>query len=145
MTAKICFKCGIMKPLNNYYRHIEMEDGRIGKCKACAKKDSSDHYRNNREHYAEYEHQRFQNPERKKAVIEYQRKRREKNPEKYRANTAVHNAIRDGRLSKEPCEICGHKTVEGHHRDYLKPLEVFWLCRKHYLLEHNRTSYGTLL
>lgn len=44
----------------------------------------------------------------------------------------VNNAIRSGRLVKQPCIICGSLLSEAHHADYSKPLEVEWLCRKHH-------------
>jgi hypothetical protein len=37
---KICFKCGIEKPLTEYYVHKGMEDGYLGKCKVCTKNDT---------------------------------------------------------------------------------------------------------
>ncbi|RUU22662.1 hypothetical protein EN883_18610 [Mesorhizobium sp. M7A.F.Ca.AU.002.06.1.1] len=55
---------------------------------------------------------------------------REENPVAYKAQTAVSNAVRDGRLFKQPCEFCGDDEVHAHHRDYTKPLEVVWLCPK---------------
>ena len=51
-------------------------------------------------------------------------------PEAYAARTAVGNAVRDGKLQKEPCLFCGTAKVHGHHRDYSKPLEVIWLCAR---------------
>ena len=44
--------------------------------------------------------------------------------------------IRRGKLKKELCEICG-ELGQMHHDDYLKPLEVRWLCRKHHLEFHS--------
>ena len=38
---KVCFKCSIEKPLTEYYKHKQMNDGHLGKCKDCTKKDSS--------------------------------------------------------------------------------------------------------
>jgi len=61
---------------------------------------------------------------------------RAENPEKYQARTAVGNAVRDGRLTREPCEICGDVRVHGHHDDYSKPLEVRWLCPVHHKAAH---------
>ena len=52
------------------------------------------------------------------------------------ARQAVSNAIRDKRLFKKPCEICGEIKVEAHHTDYSKHLEVTWLCKKHHTLLH---------
>lgn len=56
---------------------------------------------------------------------------RSKNPVGYKAHTAVGNAVRDGRLKKMPCVLCGSVlSVHGHHKDYTQPLDVTWLCAK---------------
>lgn len=43
MQTKKCFKCKKTKPLKDFYRHNEMADGHIGKCKKCTRKDCSIH------------------------------------------------------------------------------------------------------
>lgn len=47
--------------------------------------------------------------------------------------------IRQGILVRQPCEVCGTDVkIEAHHDDYMKPLDVRWLCRFHHQ-EHHRT------
>jgi hypothetical protein len=48
----------------------------------------------------------------------------------------VSNEISRGRMKRLPCEVCGNPKTEGHHDDYLKPLEVRWLCKAHHTDAH---------
>lgn len=64
------------------------------------------------------------------------RRHRERYPDRYRARTAVNNAVRDGRLTREPCEACGAEPAHAHHADYARPLDVRWLCRAHHAEVH---------
>lgn len=69
-----------------------------------------------------------------------------KNRLAFAAHWTVQEAIRRGRLIKQPCEKCGNAKVHAHHDDYLKPLEVRWLCslhhREHHTLEKGLTVGG---
>lgn len=38
---KICFKCSLLKPLEDFYKHKQMSDGHLNKCKVCTKNDTS--------------------------------------------------------------------------------------------------------
>lgn len=148
---KECFKCHIIKSLSEFYKHSRMEDGHLNKCKECARKDSNQHRMNNLEQIREYDRKRGMLPHRILARNKYQKTERgEKiinnikkkynlnNPIKYAAHVILNNAIRDNKIIKQPCEICGSTyRIHGHHKDYYKPLEVNWLCCKHHKERHN--------
>lgn len=38
--AKVCFKCGNLKDLEDFYKHSKMSDGHLGKCKDCTRLDT---------------------------------------------------------------------------------------------------------
>jgi hypothetical protein len=42
---KQCFKCNIIKPLYEFYKHSKMSDGHLNKCCECHKKDQIEHRR----------------------------------------------------------------------------------------------------
>jgi len=142
MKSKVCFKCKQEKPLSGFYKHPEMGDGHLNKCKECTKKDVSKNYYSNIEYYKKYEKERFNRPSRKKQQRKYQQERRKKHPKKYKAHYLTSNAIRDGRLIPQPCEVCGTtNNVQAHHDDYNKPLNVRWLCFSHHRQEHGQMQY----
>lgn len=141
---KECFKCHEVKPLSEFYKHKQMKDGRLNKCKDCSKKDVSSNYRNNIDHYKEYEKSRANLPHRVKAREDYAKtdegiKRgneaknnwTRRNPIKRMASTIVGNAVRGGKIHKPSnCESCNSEPsrLHGHHDDYAFPLVVRWLC-----------------
>lgn len=52
---KTCFKCNINKPLDDFYKHPQMPDGYVNKCKECNKKDVRENYSKKREYYRDYD------------------------------------------------------------------------------------------
>lgn len=135
---KRCFRCNLVLPIGEFYTHPMMADGRLNKCKECTKGEVRSNRRARIEHYRSYDRQRFKTPTRKTQLASRQRTYRVANPEKTAARAAVNRAVRSGRLTKKPCEVCGCVDVDGHHDDYSKPLEVRWLCRVHHLIEHGK-------
>lgn len=137
---KKCFKCKRVKLLEFFYKHPQMGDGHLNKCKTCTKRDVSTRYYEPEAHarIVEYEKKRFQDPERKKKVLAYQKNRRQRKPGKTRARRMVLNAIRSGKVVRLPCEVCGDTKSQAHHTDYRQPLNVKWLCFKHHREEHGQ-------
>lgn len=166
--TKQCFKCNQIKPLGMFYKHPQMLDGHVNKCKECNKRDVKQNRAAKLDYYQEFDRLRSQKPERKaRQAINYQRLRIEKPeqyaaygkkwlstnkekrakvlqdyrnryPEKYKAHCAVNNAIRDGKLLKMPCSVCGNEKSQAHHDDYTKPLDVVWLCSRHHGERHRK-------
>lgn len=128
MKTKTCFKCHLLQPITEFYRHRMMGDGFLGKCKTCAKKDVRANYALNRESYSAYDQERHKSPERRAQIAAASARTRSRNPEKAHAWRAVWAALKSGHLTKRPCEVCGEEESQAHHDDYSKPLDVRWLC-----------------
>jgi hypothetical protein len=140
MIKKQCFKCGRYKDVDSFYQHVRMADGHLGKCKSCTKKDVNDRYYNPefREKIKEYERKRYQTPHRKAKALQYQRQARLTFRGKNLARSAVARAIKTGKITRQPCEICGDIKSQAHHTDYRKYYEVKWLCFKHHREAHKQ-------
>lgn len=72
----------------------------------------------------------------KEKEIERQRHRRATEGVKVTARNAVAYALRLGRIKRLPCQVCGEVKSQAHHEDYLKPLEVVWLCGPCHVRHH---------
>lgn len=117
-------------------------------CKECWKSRVRKNRAARIEHYRDYDKRRTRRPDRIAARAEYERTnpepvRRakaawsERNRQKRQAQIAVSNAVRDGRLTKEPCVVCGsEEQIHGHHEDYSRPLDVIWLFPRHHSEYH---------
>lgn len=127
---KTCFKCNRLLPINEFYPHSQMGDGYLNKCKECNKKDVKENYAKRREQYSEYERMRNQDEQRKEMRLQYQRERRAKHPDKYRAWQAISYALRYKKIQRESCKFCGNPKSQAHHHDYSRPLDVVWVCFK---------------
>ena len=147
---KKCFKCGEQKPLSEFYKHSRMLDGHLNKCKSCANKAVFEHRPGKgREKILAYDRERAKKPKRieakklywktiagKAAIKKAHQNYIKNNQEKRIAHIITGNAIRDGKLKKLPCFVCGEKA-EAHHPDYSRPLDVIWLCKPHHVETHN--------
>lgn len=136
---KICKKCLQAKELSEYYKHKGMTDGHLSFCKACVKERTNNHRSVNIDRIRAYD--RFRRSPKnmteaqKLEKLQKNNEWKENNRIKQCAHQLVRYALKRGKLiKKEYCERCGvsgekkHSKLNAHHKDYLKPLEVIWLC-----------------
>lgn len=132
IETKRCFKCHRQLKLSEFYKHKEMADGHLNKCKSCTKRDVRSRYRNRWKTDPMFvEQQRLRGRDKYKRLYRGQINLPGSHPRR-KANTMVNNAVRDGRLVKPTtCTECGESgRIEGHHENYNKPLNVHWLCSR---------------
>lgn len=138
MNTKHCRTCKTTKPCSEFQLRAASPDGLAAKCRDCAK---------------EYDRKRAMLPHRVAARAAYQKtdsgksalararnKFIQNNPKKRAAHIAVGNALRDGKIKNEPCQVCGNVKAHAHHDDYNKPLEVRWLCTTHHAAWHKENK-----
>ena len=148
---RTCRTCNAEKPLMDFYVGTH---GTIDRdCKPCRCEKVRANRLARADQYKQYERSRATAPHRVAARKEYAntprgRERQRagaraylaRNPVKYAAKIACSNAIRDGRLVRQPCEVCADERAQAHHDDYSKPLDVRWLCVSHHAEWHRHNK-----
>lgn len=137
----------------DYYRHPNSADGFMAICKACHRANVKANRERNADYYRDFDRARASLPHRVAARAAYaktpeglaagnraKRAYLDRNPAKRAAHIATGNAIRDGKLTRQPCEVCGAKQAQAHHDDYGKPLDVRWLCTTHHAEWHKHNT-----
>ncbi len=129
---KVCSRCKLTKPTSDFYKRKDRPGGLGSHCKSC------DYNRTNTEEMGTWRRNwnKTHRDSLNKALKEYLAR----NPEKKKAWSKWSKALKNGKIVKKPCVVCGSKSAQGHHKDYSKPLEIVWLCRKH----HKDIHYGRI-
>jgi hypothetical protein len=122
-TTKLCTDCGLVKPQSEFYESIAV-------CKPCWRARVRQR-RLTDPKVQEYDRERAKLPRRREMAKAISKRWRKKYPDGYRAHCVANNAIRDGKLQRQPCQVCGtFENVHKHHRNYTRPLDVTFLCAK---------------
>lgn len=141
---KTCFKCKRELERTEFYKHPQMGDGLLGKCKDCTRDDVTEHRIKNVGRIRQYDRERSALPKRRALVAVVSAAWKAIHPERRRAQNALNNAVRDGRITKpDTCQRCGIRSgrIEGHHPDYSRPFDVEWLCKPcHYIADEERRA-----
>lgn len=139
-----CKKCKHREYMKKWYRDKTPEERKrwvgLRDPETVKKNDRIRYYRDHDKRRELSDQYQKEHPE---VVAESRRRWIERNPEKRKAQIAANNAVRDGKLLRQPCELietgeCKGR-VEKHHEDYCKPLDIRWLCRKHHGIVHRKS------
>jgi hypothetical protein len=90
---KKCFKCNIEKPLNDFYKHPQMPDGHVNKCKICNKNDIHENYKIKSKDLFFIEKERLRSKE-KYHRLNYKQKQKVWNLEKPWTNLSIYKSLR---------------------------------------------------
>lgn len=127
MGLKRCFKCLRDLPIECFYRHKQMADGRLSKCGDCTRADVKLHRAQNVERVRAYDRARSKRPESIAVRTATTAAWRKQYPERARAQTTAARAGLDAPALCEGCNL--DRKLEKHHPDYSKPVVVVWLCK----------------
>lgn len=157
MITKKCSKCKVEKSSQEFGRCSATKSGLLSRCKLCREdyrrawsKSSggkekirlrSVRYwrnRNDSQKQKHLENGRKYSKTNNGRISSLKRVQKWKaaNPRRAAAHWRVKNAIRDGKINRQPCEICRNEKSHAHHDDYSKPLDVMWLCPQHHKDRH---------
>ena len=126
--TKVCFKCGVDKPLSMFYKHPKMGDGHLGKCKECAKNDVRLKYDEN-----------VENP----LYVEKERARGRDKWKRLHHNWNIKNKHSEG---KDTSRFLKNKGIdmegkEAHHWNYNLQNDVFIMPKRAHRLIHKYLLY----
>ncbi len=143
MKTKSCRKCLVTKPVSEFYVHRGThgpKDGLQAYCKQCCVKSAMERAKTpaGKRYYREWKSRWFTTEKGKASARRTAKKYRKRNPLKVKVHKFTNLAIDLGILIKpEACSVCGvapkkwrngHSSLQAHHLDYSKPLEVVWVC-----------------
>jgi len=140
---KICNKCGIEKPLTEYYKDKHHKFGVRYYCKECNNADSIKWQKNNNKRVNEIARRGYE--KRKEKILDYSRKNRQmynENCQRWRlnhknqiyANNSLNNFLSKSNIKNSEfiCAICGKQPIQKHHENYDLWFSFIPLCKQHH-------------
>jgi len=124
-----CKSCQQEKPVMDFYVSNQ------SRCMECVRKAARANRLAKIDYYRAYDRKRASMPHRMQKNRDITERWKVLNPLRRAAQVKLGNALRDGRVKRLPCLICGGKA-EAHHTDYSAPLDVVWLCPPHHKQAH---------
>jgi hypothetical protein len=149
---KFCNKCKKKKSFSEFGENKTTKDGYSCWCKMCRNAYDRQYCKDNPEKKAEWtnrwecnnrervnEIHRNNNARNRDKISARDKRDRKANPRKHKARKALNHATEKGILIRpDRCTACKkkHGTIQGHHENYDKHLEVVWLCTLCHVARH---------
>lgn len=133
---KKCFKCGIEKDLSDFYKHKQMADGHLNKCKKCTVTDAKKQTEKITSTPEGLEKERDRH-RKKYARLGYKEKQIKWNEKRPWVKSAVYKNLH--RNFKVP------KGVDIHHWNYEMPLDFFLLNVSNHKKAHNILKINNMI
>lgn len=140
VVTKQCGKCKRVLPTTAFWAATGRKAGLQSSCKECLRR----YYFANRVERSAYlkKYEARKDPQaekfRKRAATRRLRATKAGRM-RHSAREAVRNAVRTGRLVRQPCEVCGDPKAQAHHHlgyEREHRLHVRWLCHAHHVEAH---------
>lgn len=151
---KKCPKCGEMKDRSEFYNNRSSNDGLSWSCKECTNMHQREYRKTDARKRALNKYNNSEKRRVRQRVYDSKLTTKNRHKEwrrsqdgklyeanvrkttKHKARMITNRAIREGIISRKPCEICGEEDAEAHHEDYSKPFSITWLCFNHHRMLH---------
>lgn len=142
-SFKQCRKCGVDKAVSEFYAHRGSKaprDGLQSYCKKCCSATSMERAKtpDGQAYYRGWKSKWLKTPKGKESQKTNARRYKAANPLKTKARKLTNLAVEFGVLVRPgTCSACGavgknyengRFSIEAHHPDHSKPLDVIWLC-----------------
>lgn len=147
--GKICRKCFLFFIYELFPKENRNKDGKAAICKKCDLERSSNWAKNKGKEKRAVSVKRYQQSEKgresfNRANRKATKKWVEANRFKVKCHVLFRNYLKLNKLERpKKCSKCGvFAKIEAHHCDYLKPLDVIWLCKKCHYDWHKNNGEG---